>query len=70
MRCLRLRAVGVVMVSRKAFNHHNVADDCNSRLFPVQIIGGSGMKIVVVKSPKLIGGILRIIFGIKKEAIQ
>ncbi|MBQ4396582.1 MAG: stage V sporulation protein SpoVM [Clostridia bacterium] len=26
------------------------------------------MKIVVVKSPKLLGGILRLMFGIKKDA--
>ena len=29
-------------------------------------IGGCPMKIVVVKSPKLFGGILRCLFGIKK----
>ncbi len=26
------------------------------------------MKIVVVRSPKMLGGILRLMFGIKKEA--
>ena len=26
------------------------------------------MKIVIVKSPKLFGGILRLLFGIKKES--
>lgn len=57
------------MVPRKTAYHNNVADDCNSRLFPLQIIGGSAMKVVVVKSPRVIGGILRLIFGIKKEAI-
>ncbi len=30
--------------------------------------GGVCMKVVVVKSPKLIGVILRGLFGIKKEA--
>ena len=29
--------------------------------------GWSAMKIVIVKSPKMVGGILRKIFGIKKE---
>jgi hypothetical protein len=29
--------------------------------------GGFGMKIVVIKSPKFIAGILRMIFKIKKE---
>lgn len=28
----------------------------------------AGMKIVIVKSPKLFGGILRRLFGIKKES--
>ena len=30
--------------------------------------GWLAMKIVIVKSPKMVGGILRKIFGIKKEA--
>ncbi|HAE53200.1 MAG TPA: stage V sporulation protein SpoVM [Ruminococcus sp.] len=29
--------------------------------------GGIHMKIVVIKSPKILSGILRAIFGIKKE---
>lgn len=28
--------------------------------------GGRGMKVVVVKSPKVLGGFLRLVFGIKK----
>jgi len=28
------------------------------------------MKVVVIKSPKFLGGILRLIFGIKKENIN
>ncbi len=28
------------------------------------------MKVVLIKSPKLLGGILRLIFGIKKENIN
>jgi hypothetical protein len=30
-------------------------------------IGGKVMKVVVVKSPKLFKGVLKLIFGIKKE---
>ena len=30
-------------------------------------MGGTHMKIVIVKSPKMFSGILRRIFGIKKE---
>ncbi len=29
--------------------------------------GGEQMKIVVIKSPKVLSGILRVVFGIKKE---
>jgi len=32
-----------------------------------QIPGGFPMKIVVIKSPKLLSGLLRMIFKIKKE---
>ncbi len=30
--------------------------------------GVSRMKIVVIRSPKLLGGFLRMVFGIKKQA--
>ncbi|HIS77164.1 MAG TPA: stage V sporulation protein SpoVM [Candidatus Merdivicinus excrementipullorum] len=30
-------------------------------------MGGFGMKIIVIKSPKYLSGLLRLIFGIKKE---
>ena len=29
--------------------------------------GGIGMRVVVVKSPKMLSGILRCLFGIRKE---
>ena len=29
--------------------------------------GGEQMKIVVIKRPKVLSGILRVVFGIKKE---
>jgi len=29
--------------------------------------GGEQMKIVIIKSPKVLSGILRVVFGIKKE---
>ncbi|MBE6836284.1 MAG: stage V sporulation protein SpoVM [Ruminococcaceae bacterium] len=32
-----------------------------------EIRGGVLMKVVVVKSPKLLGGVLRLMFGIKKD---
>ena len=28
------------------------------------------MKVVILKSPKLLGGILRLFFGIKKESVN
>lgn len=38
------------------------------RVSSLQINGGTVyMKVVVVKSPKMISGILRMIFGIKKD---
>lgn len=36
-------------------------------IFPI-LIGGLFMKVVVVKSPKMFRGLLRLMFGIKKEA--
>ncbi len=40
-------------------------------IYPLQRLGEMGtMKVVLVKSPKLLGGILRKIFGIKKTEIQ
>ncbi|MBR3591435.1 MAG: stage V sporulation protein SpoVM [Clostridia bacterium] len=30
---------------------------------------GNVMKVVLVKSPKILSGILRMIFGIKKESV-
>ncbi|MEE0897292.1 MAG: stage V sporulation protein SpoVM [Acutalibacteraceae bacterium] len=32
------------------------------------VLGGKFMKIVVIKSPKFLSGILRTLFGIKKQA--
>lgn len=31
------------------------------------LLGGDSMKVVVVKSPKFLGSILRMFFGIKKQ---
>jgi hypothetical protein len=36
-------------------------------LYEMLILEANFMKVVVVKSPKIIGGILRMIFGIKKN---
>lgn len=36
-------------------------------LWQMQMRGGIVMRVVVVKSPKLVGGILRRLFGIKRE---
>ncbi len=35
-------------------------------LWKIQMRGGIAMRVVVVKSPKLVGGILRRLFGIQK----
>ena len=32
------------------------------------LLGGKGMKVVVVKSPKFLGAIMRLFFGIKKQS--
>lgn len=32
--------------------------------------GGLLMKVVVIKSPKLLAGVLRLIFGMKKEECE
>jgi len=47
-----------------AGNSSNIAGHLVHKMLSVR---GAFMKVVVVKSPKLLGGILRLIFGIKKS---
>ena len=45
----------------------------HTRFFVLEMLiiysGGKYMKVVLIKSPKLLSGILRMIFGIKKQNI-
>jgi len=62
--------------SYKLFSSAEMSGRCacrlghNTRLFLLKKVknGGIVMKVVLIKSPKILCGFLRMIFGIKKEA--
>ncbi|MBR4910730.1 MAG: stage V sporulation protein SpoVM [Clostridia bacterium] len=45
----------------------DLGNNSRDRLFK-KLIGGKVMKVVIFKSPKILCGFLRMIFGIKKES--
>ena len=70
MRCrLWRRTAGCYDLSAKADACLGCGRPCGYGLFQAQELKEAlSMKIVIVKSPKLFGGLLRRIFGIKKES--
>ena len=65
----RRRSAFKLLLSDKIFSCRAGCLGNNTQLFGLQtlIFGGFGMKVVLFKSPKFMSGILRLIFGIKKQ---
>lgn len=71
VRGLWRRSAGRHLVPAPADARAGCGGSRDTRLLPGEKLmrsGGNGMRIVIVKSPKMFSGILRKLFGIKKES--
>ncbi len=69
IRCFRRGVIGGILLSHHSYYCHSCNCPYNFGAYALQeyIEKGELMKVVVLKSPKGISGILRLIFGIKKN---
>lgn len=69
--CLRLAYKLLLPAEVSGCGARNLGNNTRffGRLLPIIYLGGLFMKVVLFKSPKLLSGILRIVFGIKKQSV-